>query len=177
LVKPSFQEVRMADDIQPAQWFQNFVQIGVVVADVDETVRVLSQVFGLGPFRLLDWPPAGREDLQRSYHGVPGDFTCRMAFTMIGTTELELIQPLAGDSAWADFLQQRGGGLHHIRFNVYDLEPVLSYLQSQGIGISQMGDGLRPGTVWVNLDTEKQVGFGIEVFKALAGTDGHTPKS
>jgi methylmalonyl-CoA/ethylmalonyl-CoA epimerase len=99
-----------------------------------------------------------------------------MAFTELGPIELELIQPLTGESIWADFLEEHGGGLHHIRFNVSEIEPVLEYLAGHGIEVTQIGSGLRPGTAWANFDTESKIGFTIEVMKALPGTDGRTPQ-
>jgi methylmalonyl-CoA/ethylmalonyl-CoA epimerase len=160
----------------PGDMFRDFVQIGVVVKDLDRSIQVLSEVFGIGPFRTVDWPPADRQDIQRIYRGQPGDFTARMAFTQLGPVELELIQPLQGESIWADFLNEHGEGIHHIRFNVFDIESVFSYLAEHGIEVAQMGSGLRPGTTWANFDTEGKVGFTIEVMKALPGTDGRTPE-
>jgi catechol 2,3-dioxygenase-like lactoylglutathione lyase family enzyme len=160
----------------PRQWFENFVQIGAIVENVEETVKVLTEVFGLGPFRIFDWPGPGRENLERFYHGQPAKFTARLAFTDIGNTELELIQPVEGPSIWADYLAEHGPGLHHIRFNTYDLEPALEYLQGQGVDVAQMGHGVRPGSMFVNLDTEARVGFGLEIFKAVRGTDGRAPR-
>jgi catechol 2,3-dioxygenase-like lactoylglutathione lyase family enzyme len=160
----------------PKDIFREAVQIGVVVKDLDKTIQLLTQVFGMGPFRTIDWPPAGRTDIEKFYYGQPGDFTARMAFTDLGSVELELIQPVSGQSIWADFLEQHGGGIHHIRFNVTDMEPVLEYLAGHGIQIAQMGSGLRPGTQWANFDTEGTIGFTIEVMKALPGTDGRTPQ-
>lgn len=64
----------------------------------------------------------------------------------------------------------------YIRFNAPDHEPVIEYLAQHGIGVSQMGSGLRPGTFWVNFDTEDAVGFTIEIMKSLPGTSGKTPK-
>jgi len=87
-----------------------------------------------------------------------------------------LIQPLEGESMWSDFLKEHGEGIHHIRFNVPDVEPVIEYLAGHDIGVAQSGSGLRPGTTWVNLDTESKVGFTIEIMNALAGTDGRTPQ-
>jgi hypothetical protein len=162
--------------ISPKEVFKECVQIGVVVADLDQSIRALTQVFGMGPFRMVEWPPAGRTDMQRFYHEQPADFTARMAFTEIGPVELELIQPLEGKSIWADFLRERGPGIHHIRFNTFDLAPVIEYLAQNGVGIAQRGSGIRPGTMWANFDTESLVGFTIEVMKALPGTSGRTPK-
>jgi hypothetical protein len=159
----------------PAEMFKDFVQIGVIVPDVAQSTKVLSEVFGIGPWRVIDWPPAGRTDIERYYCGEPAQFTARMAFSELGPIELELIQPLEGKSIWADFLEQHGPGIHHIRFNVHDMDPVVGYLATQGIGIAQQGSGIRPGTTWANFDTEKCVGFTIEVMKALAGSSGRTP--
>jgi methylmalonyl-CoA/ethylmalonyl-CoA epimerase len=156
--------------------FGDVVQIGAVVKDLDRSIRTLSEVFGIGPFRTIDWPPAGRTDLERFYRGQPGDFTARMAFAELGPVELELIQPVTGKSIWADFIEEHGEGIHHIRFNVFDLEPVLEYLAGKDIQAAQMGSGLRPGTVWANFDTQNKVGFTIEVMKALPDTDGRTPQ-
>ena len=168
-------EVRRAV-ASPKEMFGSVVQIGVVVKDLDHTVQVLQDVFGMGPFRTIEWPPADRSDMQRSYYGQPADFTARMAFAELGAVELELIQPVSGASIWADFLRDRGEGIHHIRFNTYDMAPVIEHLSSHGIGIAQLGSGIRPGTTWANFDTERQAGFVIEVMKALPGTDGRTPQ-
>jgi len=158
------------------EMFKNFVQIGVVVADIDQVTRYLSEIFGIGPFRIIDWPPEGRTDIQKFYHSEPGDFTARMAFTELGSVELELIQPVSGKSIWADFLQEKGGGIHHIRFNVDELTPVQEYLAGYDILPAQHGSGIRPGTTWMNFGSEEKIGFVIEVMKVLPGTNGRTPQ-
>ncbi len=151
------------------------MQIGVIVADIEKAIEGLTSVFGIGPFRIIDWPPAGREDMERRYYDEPADFTARMAFTEAGPVELELIQPVSGRSIWADYLEEHGPGIHHIRFNVDDMKPVTEYLAGQGIGVAQSAHGIRPGTEWANFDSVARVGFTIEVMQALAGTDGRTP--
>ncbi len=160
----------------PKEMFSKFVQIGVVVADLDKTIRHLTEIFGIGPFRVIDWPPEGHSDIQKFYYGQPGKFSARMAFTELGSVELELIQPLDGESIWADFLREQGGGIHHLRFNVDALEPVQDYLAQNGIVSAQHGSGIRPGTTWMNFASEEKVGFVIEVMNAFPGTDGRTPQ-
>jgi len=160
----------------PKEMFNKFVQIGVVVADLDAARQRLEDIFGIGPFRVIDWPPEGRSDIERYYYTEPGDFTARMAFTELGPVELELIQPMTGESIWADFLKEKGGGIHHIRFNVDELEPVQEYLAQHAILPAQHGSGIRPGTHWVNFGSEEMVGFVIEVMKIAPGTDGRTPQ-
>ena len=113
--------------------------------------------------------------MNRVYHGQPADFTARMAFAELGPIELELIQPLAGESIWADFLAEHGPGLHHIRFNVPEMEPVVAHLAGHNFDITQMASGIRPGTSWANFATEQLVGFTIEVMRPVPGTSGRTP--
>jgi methylmalonyl-CoA/ethylmalonyl-CoA epimerase len=152
-----------------------FVQIGVVVKDLDRTVKYLTEVFGLGPFRFTNYPPEGREAMSLTYRGEPGQFSHRLAFARLGPIELELAQPLEGESGLTEFLRKHGEGLQHIRFNTPQLQPVLDRLSEKGVEPLMSGDGLRPGTHWVHLDTADQVGFVIELMNVLPNTDGRTP--
>ena len=166
----------MSENSGASKFFNDFVQVGVIVENVDVSTKMLSEVFGIGPWRIFDWPTADRKDLKRTYHGVPAEFTARMAFAEIGPIELELIQPLEGSSVWRDFLTEKGPGIHHIRFNVDEYEPVIDYLKDRGIEVAQFGEGIRPGTCWANLSTEALIGFGIEIMKKVPGTNGRTPQ-
>ena len=52
----------MSDQVLPGEVirkkaFRDLVQIGVVVRDLDHTVKFLSEVLGLGPFRYITYPP------------------------------------------------------------------------------------------------------------------------
>jgi methylmalonyl-CoA/ethylmalonyl-CoA epimerase len=163
------------DSPDPSQMFDNPMQIGVVVADMDRSIKYLSEIFGIGPFRQTVYPPADRPDMPRQYHGAPADFTCRLAFADLGPVELELIQPLEGKSLWRDYLNQHGEGIHHIRYNVKDLNQVTEYLAGKGIDVVQQGASLRAGATWKNFGTESLVGFGIEALNLIPGTSGRTP--
>ena len=127
------------------------------------------------PFAISPIPPNERT-WKRTYRGEPGDFSHRIAFTELGPVELEIVQPLTGESGLTEFLEEHGEGIQHIRFNVDDLQPVLDYLAGRGIEPLMSGTGLRPGTTWVHLDTADKVGFVIEVMNTLPGTDGRTPQ-
>lgn len=154
--------------------FRTAIQVGVVVRDLDQSMAALTAVFGIGPFRVVECPAPGREQ-QQFYHGEPARFRTRQAFADLGTVELELIQPLEGKTIWSDFLAERGPGIHHIRFNVPDHQALSAYLQDQDIGKIQEGAGVREGSYWVNYDTEKRIGFIIEILQPAVGSDGLTP--
>jgi hypothetical protein len=157
--------------------FKGVMQIGAVVRDLDRTLAALAEIFGLEAFRVVTYPPEDRGDMARMYRGQPGDFVYRQAFVDLGTVELEIIQPVSGQSIWADFLEKHGEGIHHIRFNTYDMDRVVEHFAGFGIPVSMSGNGLRPGTAWANFATEDRIGFTIEVMKALPGTSGRTPSS
>src|SRR5512135_3650198 len=135
------------------------VQVGIVVRDMDRTVKYLTEIFGLGPFRFVTYPPDGRTDMALTYRGEVGHFSHRLAFARLGPIELELIQPLEGESALTEFLRKHGEGIQHIRFNTADLKPLLAYLSEKGVEPLMSGSGLRPGTKWVHMDTEADAGF------------------
>ena len=160
----------------PKEMFSNLVQIGIVVRDLDRTTKTLSEVFGLGPFRTIAIPPDDGMQRSYTYRRQTGHFTYRLALATVGEIELEIIQPLEGDSIYSDFLREHGEGIHHIRFNVADVHPVIEYLARHGIENIQSGSGLRAGTTWVNFGTDAQCGFIIEIMNALPGTDGHAPQ-
>ena len=57
----------------------------------------------------------------------------RVAFLPMGESRLELLEPTADDSPIARFLQRRGEGIHHLCFQVDDIEAVLKRLKKAGV--------------------------------------------
>jgi methylmalonyl-CoA/ethylmalonyl-CoA epimerase len=56
----------------------------------------------------------------------------RVAMLPVGETRIELLEPTAGDSPIAKFLEKRGGGIHHIAIEVEDIEASIAKLKSEG---------------------------------------------
>lgn len=56
-----------------------------------------------------------------------------VAFMPSGGSEVELVRPTTGDSGIARFLQKRGPGVHHICFEVEDLDSALAELKQKGV--------------------------------------------
>jgi len=57
----------------------------------------------------------------------------RVAVLPIGETCLELVEPTDPDGPVARFLQRQGEGLHHICYEVDDLEAALAHLKERGL--------------------------------------------
>ena len=147
------------------------VQIGVVVRDLGQTTQLLSSIFGIEPFQFIEWP--NRADLKYVYRGKEQHIKIRIAFAQVGGLELELVQPLEGDrNAFREFLEQKDGGIHHILFEVDDMDAVVETLSRDGVKVLQSGTGIRPGTRWALLDTRDLVGFFLELRHRAPGCDG-----
>lgn len=56
-----------------------------------------------------------------------------IAFLPIGQSEVELVQPATPDSGIAKWMQKRGAGIHHICFEVDDIQATLQELAAQGM--------------------------------------------
>ena len=149
---------------------KRLVQIGIVVADRDQTTRLLTSLFGIGPFRLVEWPD--RAESKYYYRGAEEHIRIRQAFVQLGDVEVELIHPLEGRSGYSDFLDQTGGGIHHVLFEVNDLDPVVEELAKSGVTVLQAGTGIRPGTRWALLDTREMLGFYVELRHRPGESDG-----
>jgi methylmalonyl-CoA/ethylmalonyl-CoA epimerase len=109
--------------------FRRLAHIGLVVKDMDKTIARLTAL-GIGPFvpRIL---PA---DAKETYRGQPFNPSQRVAIqiTQIGNIELELIQPIDGESPHQEFLSQKGEGIQHLGFIVDDLAKEVKDLTAEG---------------------------------------------
>jgi methylmalonyl-CoA/ethylmalonyl-CoA epimerase len=147
------------------------VQIGIVVPDLEQAVRLLGELFGIGPFHFIEWP--NRPDSKYYFRGRPEHIKIRQAFAQVGPLELELVQPLEGENnAYKQFLDEKGGGIHHVLFETKDMDQTVSLLDEKGIQVLQNGDGIRPGTRWALLDTQSLVGFLLELRHRPGHSDG-----
>ncbi|MSO22828.1 MAG: VOC family protein [Acidobacteria bacterium] len=93
--------------------------IGIVVKDLEKSLRPYQELLGL---KLRE-----TEELD-----VEGAMT-RLAFFPIGEVNVELVHTTAHTGLVADFLKEHGEGIHHIAFEVEDLETVFQDLRSRGI--------------------------------------------
>ncbi len=57
----------------------------------------------------------------------------KVAFFGVGESRIELLEPTSDQSPVAKFLEKNGPGVHHIAYEVDDLEQQLLQLQQQGV--------------------------------------------
>lgn len=94
-------------------FFTGIDQVGLVVRDLDATMRHLHAVAGVGPWWVKTFAPPHHHDTR--LRGKPVHYTMRVALARTGATQWELIQPLEGPSIYTEFLDAHGEGLHHVQ--------------------------------------------------------------
>ena len=146
-------------------------QIGIVVHDLYAFTQELTRLFGIGPFRIFEWP-LDDIDPQSTYYGQPGNFSLLLAFATVGNTQIEIIQPLEGESIFRTFLREKGPGLHHFRLSIADFDKGVSTLVESGIEMITSGTGVHHGSKWAYFDTTALLqGVLVELRTKLDATD------
>jgi catechol 2,3-dioxygenase-like lactoylglutathione lyase family enzyme len=83
----------------------------------------------------------------------------------LGDKILELLQPVSGESPWQEFLDAKGEGIHHIAFEVDNLQKAEDTLIKQGATIVMAArlEGIKgaEGGDYLDLGT----GVTVEIFK------------
>jgi methylmalonyl-CoA/ethylmalonyl-CoA epimerase len=91
--------------------------IGIAVKSIDERLKIWRGVLGLH-FEMI-------EDVPRQ--------KVRVAVLDIDGFKIELLEALEEGSTIATFIEKRGEGLHHLCFEVEDIEDMLLKLKQQGV--------------------------------------------
>src|SRR4051812_3804014 len=107
--------------------------ICIATRDLDRAVRVWSDRYGVGPWRVFEYDAS---NMSAMIDGRPAQFEMRAALAQLGPSfRIEIIQPLSGDNPYADSLEQHGGAdhLHHVRLEVADFEAASRRLGDMGL--------------------------------------------
>jgi methylmalonyl-CoA/ethylmalonyl-CoA epimerase len=97
--------------------FRRIDHIGVAVADLDAALELHERTYGM--------PVVHRETVEAQ--GVEA------VLLDVGENHVELLRPLADDTPVGRFLAKRGPGLHHVAFQVAEIEAALAQLRDQGV--------------------------------------------
>jgi methylmalonyl-CoA epimerase len=92
-----------------------FDHVGVAVKSVDQMLAIFGKI----------------GDFQVSKTEVPGQ-NARIAMLRAGETSVEFLEPTSEDSTLAKFIRDRGEGLHHIAYEVDDIEKTTDELKARG---------------------------------------------
>ncbi len=113
-------------------------QVAIVVRDIEAARQRYAALLGVEAPKIID--VASGESTNMTYRGVPSNATCKLAFFDLGGVQLELIQPIGDDSAWAEGLGEKGERVHHLAFWTEDMRADKEALAGHGVEMIQRGD-------------------------------------
>ena len=101
--------------------------IGIAVRELEEAKKIYCDILGLELTGEKTLPERG----------------VKVAFLETGNTKVELLEGLGEDSPVARFVERKGPGIHHLCFEVEDIERVLEELKEAGVRL--IDEQARPG--------------------------------
>jgi hypothetical protein len=140
--------------------FTETLQVAIVVADLEEAMRTFVEDYGIGPWEVAEFNPGTTEELEIGGQRV--DHAFRTAGTRIGSVDWELIEPLDDRSIYAQFLRERGPGLHHVAVGGRPYGEARAAFERNGRKVLQ--GGLFHGVRYAYLDTDRDLGAILELY-------------
>jgi catechol 2,3-dioxygenase-like lactoylglutathione lyase family enzyme len=126
------------------------IQIAWVTDDIEATERLLSEQFGAGAWTRI--PDVAFEASSTTYRGRPADLVAHISLAYAGDLQLELIQPVSGESVHTEFLAANGPGLHHVCFASDDVDAACARAEAAGHAVAMRGSMMDGEIVFAYLD-------------------------
>ena len=123
--------------------------IAIAVPEIDAALNFWRDALGMELTAIEDVPA------QRS----------EVAFLPAGESEVELVRPVTDDSGLARFLKEKGPGLHHLCFEVDDLEEMLEDLKGKGIRLINEKPEVLPGRKMAFIHPKATGGVLVELYQ------------
>lgn len=90
--------------------------LGIAVKDIEKSNEVFSALLGEGPYKAEEVKSEG----------------VKTSFFQIGTSKIELLEASSESSAISKFIEKKGEGIHHIAFEVDDIEKEMERMRQKG---------------------------------------------
>lgn len=123
--------------------------VAVVVGDIDESLKFWQDAMGIELNHVEDVPS------QKSM----------VAFLPIGESEVELVKPTSDDSGVAKFLAERGGGMHHLCFEVDNIVEMIAELKAKGVRLINEVPNELPGRKMAFVHPKSTGGVLVELYE------------
>ena len=125
--------------------------VAVVVADVGEALKFWRDALGIELHHIEDVPSQ----------------KAQVAFLPVGESEVELVKPTADDTGAAKFLAERGGGIHHLCFEVDDIAEMLVDLKTKGVRLINEEPLELPGRKMAFVHPKSTGGVLVELYEVM----------
>lgn len=146
--------------------FNEMLQLGIVVRDLEATVRRYEDDYGIGPWKFAQIN-LGEANNYRE-HGQLAERSTRIAVAMVGKVMWELIEPLDEEGIYARFLAEKGEGVHHVAVATTDFDETVAQAERENKVILSCEFS---GVDIAYLDTQRDLGVTIEIFSGTPGAE------
>jgi methylmalonyl-CoA/ethylmalonyl-CoA epimerase len=134
-------------------------QVAIVVKNIEKARVEWAKLLGVKENSIME--TEGWEETHMTFKGKPSKSKAKLTFFQFENITLELIEPISKPSTWQKFGDNKGEGIHHIAFNVEDLDGTLETFRKSGIDVEQKGD--YKGGCYVYMDSTGRLGGTIEL--------------
>jgi len=161
----SLQELESIKKIEAFD-YKSFSHIGIVVGDVEKAAGAYAAMFGVEEPKWFITEP--EEKAKTRYKGKPTKARAKLAFMKIDGRTIELIEPVGTASTWWEFLDSKGGGVHHIAFDVKGIDKQIKTFEKNGMPLIQQGRWTDSGGGrYAYMDTTRQLGVLVELLESF----------
>lgn len=140
---------------------RKLAQVAIVVNDIKTSLSRWADLLGVPEPDVIETEPGSKVNML--FKGAPSDARAKLAFFDLGGVQLELIEPIGDDSAWAEGLRRNGESVHHLAFWVDPMTTARSFLESRDAPLihrGDMGDGQ-----YAYHDAQAQYGVMLELLE------------
>jgi methylmalonyl-CoA/ethylmalonyl-CoA epimerase len=141
---------------------KKLAQVAIVVHKIEPAIAKWCELLEVEPPTVIQVEPGNRANV--TYRGVPSNATCKLAFFDLGGVQLELIEPIGEDSAWAEGLAEKGERVHHLAFWTENMTSSATGLEAAKIPVIHRGD-MGEGQ-YVYFDGTAQIGTFVELLES-----------
>jgi methylmalonyl-CoA epimerase len=97
--------------------FKGIHHVGIAVKSIDEALKTYRDTFGLPVVKMATVQDQG----------------VKAALLQVGNSHIEFLEPLDETGTVARFIERRGEGMHHVCFEVDDIDAAPKALEAKGV--------------------------------------------
>jgi methylmalonyl-CoA/ethylmalonyl-CoA epimerase len=146
-----------------------FCQVAWVVRDIAAAEKFFVETMGISRFMHMDNLAA--KDTEGTYLGKPGNWVCNLYIAYAGDTQIELIQPVSGDSMYQESLDRHGDAVQHVAYWLDDVDYDAAAALLESSGYHQIQSFRLPILRVGYFDTRPAIGVVTEIVGATR--EGH----
>lgn len=125
--------------------------VAIAVPDIDSSLTFWRDAMGLKVDHIEEVPS------QKS----------TVVFIPVGESEIELVKPTSEDTGVAKFIAEKGGGMHHLCFEVDDIDAMLVDLKDKGVRLINETALVLPGRKMAFVHPKSTGGVLVELYQIL----------